>query len=213
MIKHDTEAKTLKPRFQKRGTKRREYIATCTRRLLENTDLESITLSEIAQNADIPISSLYNLYANIDEIYIGIVNSFREELITYLSEQSKFDTFDKWQDLIDWIIDSTAAFYSKNYAFQQLILSGKAASKIKQADRESDSLLADSLLSIVSNYFTIQPTPQLSLAIFGATQIVDLFLSLSVSEENKITEKWINEAKTASKAYLRSYWPEYLPTK
>ena len=107
-------------------------------------------------------------------------------------------------------LDSTAEFYRQNPAYQQLILSGRAPAQLKSADREGDTRLAQTILEMAHAKFELPKIPKLNEIFFNAVEVGDLFLSLDLMRNEKITQAGVEEAKRACKSYLRTYLPEIL---
>ena len=195
---------------REKGNERRRQVLAATKELLSVQPLEDITLSDIASATGIPVSSLYHFYPKILDVYRELAVLFSVELSEYLMCQLSTATPQNWQQLLDEAIDSCAKFYQVNPAYQQLILSGRAPAQVKSADREGDAQLASALITFIAKFFAIPPIPQLEDIFFSAIEMIDLFLSLSVMKHAHITPSAIQEAKRASRAYLRTYLPDVL---
>lgn len=200
-----------KKRQQKRGRERRIHILKAARELLEEKDLNEISLADVAARTDVPLSSLYHFYPNLQRLLAELVPQFSTELLEYLRVTSAGFDGDTWEAQLDNVIENSAAFYEKNPGYKQLILSGKAPDYIKRADRRLDDILVKAISARIAKKFVIPDFPERN-EVFGyALQIVELAFSLSVIRTGVIKPNAIDQGKRAAKAYLRTYLPEVLP--
>ncbi len=197
-------------KYQQRGQRRRDQIVSVANELLEHQDIETLRLKDIAKAADIPLSSFYHFYPNMLTLLTDLTEKFSTQLGEYIVERLANVSALKWQQLVKEAISATSDFYKENYAYQQLILTGKAPSQIKQLDRQADSLLAVGLAKKLQQSYVLADIPNQAEIFFNAVEIVDLFLALDVQRENQITAKGEQEALRACLSYLRCYLPEYL---
>ena len=204
-----TPAKTTQVRREK-GNERRRLVLAATCELLTEHSIETLTLAHIAEATAIPVSSLYHFYPKILNVYSDLMPIFSEELRSYLLENSDLEKSQGWQQLVDNGLEATAEFYRKNPAYQQLILSGRAPAQLKSADREGDTRLAQTILEMAQEKFELPKIPGLKEIFFNAVEVGDLFLSLDLMRNEKITQAGVEEAKRACKSYLRTYLPEIL---
>jgi len=209
------DTKTVRPgtKNRKRGQERRKRILSTARALLADTDPDQLSLADIAERSDIPVSSLYHFYRDVSQVYTDIVSQFHEELLEDLMADFEHERFVAWQALISWLIQRTAAFYQAHPAFEVLILSGKAPARIKQTDRELDSQLGQALTELFQQHFDLPDIKGLDQIVYNAVEIVDLFFSLALRRNQTLTPDAIEEARRAAIAYLRNYFPEFLNTR
>ena len=193
-----------------KGNERRRLILSVAKDLLVQRSLEDISLAEIASAAEIPVSSLYHFYPNVLSVFADLMLKFTDELSEYLVQNLPSSSTGSWQQMVDDGVEQCAAFYRLEPAYQQLVLSGRAPAQLKIADREGDARLALVFLTFVERNFELPKIPNIEAIFFNTIEIVDLFLSLDVMQNDQITDQGVNEAKRASLSYLRSYLPDVL---
>ena len=200
-----------KKRQQKRGRERRNHILKAARELLEEKDLNEISLADVAARTEVPLSSLYHFYPNLQRLLAEMVPQFSAELLEHLHTTSTGFSSDDWQAYVDNVIENSATFYRNHPGYQQLILSGKAPDFIKRADRRLDDILVKAITARISRKFEIPDFPERHRVFSYALQIVELAFSLSVIRDGEIKPMAIAEGQRAAKAYLSTYLPEVLP--
>ena len=197
---------------QARGRRRREKLVRAAKSLLDQQSLETISLADVAEAANIPIGSIYHFFPSINALFEVVTQQFFEELDTVFRENDyQINDGDNWQTIIDQAVDRVTHFYNVNPGYQQLILGGKAPPEIKVVDRENDLLVGQLLIDVIKRHFMLPEFPRAAKVFFNSTQLADSFLSLSVIREQRITDEARAECKRAVRAYLRTYLPDELP--
>lgn len=192
--------------MQARGMKRREQLKAATRELLIEMDISEVTFADIAQRANVPKSSAYHFYANIDAIYAEVAVDYSAELLSILSVLPDYDDIAQWQDIVDILIERSIVFYEHEKAARQLIISGKTSPAIKQKDRSNDLILSAKIYHILDSFFELPQINNHSDIFHIWVEIVDVIFTLSQMKYGFITTSMANEAKRAAKAYLGTYF-------
>ena len=196
---------------QARGRVRREQLIEAAKHLLDGHALEDISLADIAQAAGIPKGSAYHFFENAKAVFEALAVRFGEELDESLTQPYELDSDDNWQVIISQAVDRARAIYDVSPAYRQLIIGGNAPPDIKLSDRGNDEVVGEILMSAISRYFVLPEIPRATHIFFYAVEVMDLFLMLSMRQENRITDEMIAECKKAALAYLRVYLPSELP--
>ncbi|OAN17813.1 hypothetical protein A3K86_02520 [Photobacterium jeanii] len=191
--------------MQARGIKRRAELKAATRELLTEMDISEVTFADIAQRADVPKSSAYHFYANIDDIYAEVASEYGQQILELLSEVPQYEEIDGWQDIVDTLIDRCILFYEQEKPARELIISGKTSAAIKQKDRNNDMILSAKIYAILDHFFELPQINNQSDIFYIWIEIVDVIFTLSQMKYGFITTSMANEAKRAAKAYLGTY--------
>ncbi|MGF1689789.1 TetR/AcrR family transcriptional regulator [Photobacterium kagoshimensis] len=191
--------------MQARGIKRREQLKAATRELLVEMDISNVTFADIASRANVPKSSAYHFYANIDDIYADVAQDYGEELLNILSVLPAYGDIEQWQDIVDILIERSIVFYEHEKAARQLIISGKTSPAIKQKDRNNDLIISAKIYFILDSFFELPQIDNHSDIFHIWVEIVDVIFTLSQMKYGFITTSMANEAKRAAKAYLGTY--------
>ena len=196
-----------------KGAERRALLLDTAERLLRVQELDDLSLKDIAEAADVPVSSAYHFFANVHEVYVALAQRFQVALYERLSAPYGNAEARSWQELFDAAVDRAVHLYEAQPAYRQLIIGAKAPPEIKLADRAHDERVGQLVIDVFRRHFALQETEGLKDSFFYATEIVDLMFSLSVIREGAITPLMAKEAKKAGRAYLSLYLPEQLPAR
>ncbi|USD66214.1 TetR family transcriptional regulator [Vibrio sp. SCSIO 43136] len=194
--------------MQHRGVKRRELLHQAVKTLLSQQDISEVTFADIAAEAEIPKSSAYHFYSNLDDLYAEVASNYGAQLLQILSERPSEDDVVIWPDIVDILVDRAIAFYDQEKAARQLFISGKTSAIIKQKDRSNDQLIAIATFEILDSFFELPSIDQQSDIFYIWVEIVDTVFTISQMKYGMITTSMANEAKRAAKAYLGCYFPE-----
>ncbi|SON49696.1 TetR/AcrR family transcriptional regulator [Vibrio tapetis] len=193
--------------MQHRGVKRRELLKAAVRQLLTENDISDVTFADIAKEANIPKSSAYHFYANIDEIYTEVAIQYGELLLEELSKIPTEDEVNTWHDIVDILVTRAIHFYQTQTPARQLFISGKTSASIKQKDRKNDEEIAIAIFTILDHFFHLPSFDRQSDIFFIWVEIVDTIFTISQMKYGIITKGMESEAKRAAKAYLGTYLP------
>ena len=204
-----TKRKRRSGTMQARGVARREQITSAAKKLLLKKNIEDISYHEIAEEAGVPPGSAYHFYPNVSAVYAAIAKEFLELYVETFSVPNP-KAFATWQDVIDDQIERGAQLFRDNIAAMKIIIGGKTPPEIKHWDRQNDQRLAHVIEQDLSRHFQLPIIPASSKVFFYYVEIVDLFFSLSVLENETITQEMVKEAQLAGRAYLSNYIPAVL---
>jgi AcrR family transcriptional regulator len=201
---------TRKSSLRVRGIERRHKLLASARELLENHELDAISLGDVAALADVPKGSAYHFYADIKDLYSALLAEIEEEML--IDHRAPITApVHGWQDVIRVMIERGAKHFEKDAAARQLLIGPKTPPELKIQDRRSDLALAKVFEDQVAAFFELPELEERSVIFFRALEIVDLMFSLSMIEHKCITTEMSREAVRASIAYLESYFPKKLP--
>jgi len=205
-----TKLKTKQP-TQARGRERRQLLIQSAKDLLDESLMTEVSLADVARHAGIPTGSAYHFFPNVQAVYQALSERFSEELDDTLRAPYVVAEEDDWLVILDEAIDRAIAKYESSAAYRQLIIGGRAPAEIKLSDRQNDEVIGKILIDAISKDFVLPEIPRAAEIFFYTVEIIDLFFTLSVQKNEKITAAMRAEARRASHAYLLSYFPSQLP--
>ncbi len=202
--------KTRKSTLRGRGIARRELLLSSARELLDERELDEISLGDVAARAGVPKGSAYHFYEDIKDLYAALLAVTEEELLKTQSRPIT-DTVRQWPDVVRVLLRRGVAFYNANRPSRQLQIGPKTPPELKLRDRRSDLALGRIIEQQMRAFFELPPIPNASRVFFCAVEIADLLFGLSVLEAGTITPEMGAEAERAVMAYLGTYLPAKLP--
>lgn len=192
---------------QARGRARREALITAARTLLDERDMNEITLPMVAEQAGIPASSTYHFFPDLRELYKTTARIIADEM-TLLKPEAV--AYRRWQDCVATFFEASAAYFNSDAAARQLLLGPQTAPEIKRSACYDDMRFGAALHSLLDTVYHLPQMTEPVVTCFYAIQLADTLFSLSVFEHGHITPHMLNVAVTASTSYLANYLPPIL---
>lgn len=198
--------KTRKSTLRVRGIARRELLLSAARALLEERELDEISLGDVAARAGVPKGSAYHFYDDIKDLYAALLAVTEEEVLK-IHVSPITEPVREWSDVIRILIRRGVTFYNSNRPSRQLQIGPKTPPELKLRDRRSDLALGAIYHQQLHAFFVLPDLPNAAQVFFRAVEIADLMFGLSVLETGAITEEMGAEADRAVIAYLATYLP------
>jgi AcrR family transcriptional regulator len=199
------------PHTQKRGEERRRQLIDAAAQLLQEREIDEISLNDVAAEAGIPITSTYHFYGDLHSLLAALAVRYGEEFVRLLQRPLPAAKISKWQDVLELMIARSVRYYGANPGARKLLIDGKVPADIKFADRLHDRVLGALVESTLARYFELPEFPERTRVFYHGVEIVDLMLQLSVIESRRITSAMTRHAHLACIGYLRAFLPEKLP--
>ncbi|MDV6234119.1 TetR/AcrR family transcriptional regulator [Leptospira ellisii] len=202
---------SLNPRkepSQKRSIDRVQKILDVVSSLLEKHGAEAITTNMIAQEAEIPIGSLYQYFPNKHAVLNAVGQRHLERVNQMLTGIFQSDLNGRsWQDLIDSVIDSFANFYLGEPGFAPLWSSMKQDPELIEIDRENNIKISENVSRILSQ-FDVDPAENKIISRI-VVEVTDAILNRWIREQKdrEFSNRMIIELKVILKSYLTLYFP------
>ena len=198
--------KTVKRRYQGRGVRRREALIGALEEMLLERTISDITYQEIADKAEIPLPSCYNLFANKLDLIQAVSESYGERYVEYVfAPLPKSDPPEAWTDLTDIMIDRSTEFIHDHPATRAIWFGADVPPKITLASRIRERKVASQYKEFVGRYFKLPQVDDLDDIFYLALEIADRVIQLSEILHGELTPFYLREAKRLQRAYLGLY--------
>jgi AcrR family transcriptional regulator len=195
---------------RKRGLARRDRLEQAARELLENHELDTISLGDVAQRAGVPVSSAYHFYDDIRDLYAALLAKMEEELLEHYRKPLRATPRD-WPAVIAALVRKGVRRFAGDPAAARLMVGPKTPADLKLRDRANDVALGKLFEAHMNTHFVVPAMAGRSRIFFRAVEIIDLMFCLSMVECGRINREYTDEAIRAAVAYLGSYFPATLP--
>ncbi len=192
---------------QKRSQERIQQILDATQRLFAFHAPQSITTSDIAKEADIPISSVYRYFPNIYAIYVTIFEQFKKEA-DEIVELALANTVDgEWKQTLVATFGKVSALLESNDAysivFQYTFSSAEFSAVRDEWNHRLASHLAERWRNGLDGFSDGNPDAV-------ARTIVEINCSIQIQllrlkETPEIRDELYNEAIVVLESYLSRY--------
>ncbi len=195
------------------GRIRRQKLLMGAKKLSETQPINDITLAAVCEEAGIPRASAYHFFPNIEAIFLALRFLNAIEVLEVLQTVENGD-YDRWQGYLTALIERCVHIFHDDETKAKLIYDTNTP------DFEGDSFGEDMDHQIVklvyerlSERYEMPKFDDIQDALLITYSIINGIFTLSYRRHGSITDNYVQEATTASIAYLRCYMPEKLPRK
>lgn len=195
------------------GRVRRQKLLMGAKKLSETRSINDISLADVCEEAGIPRASAYHFFPNIEAIFLALRFLNAIEILEVLTTVETVD-YDRWQGYLTALIQRCVHIFHDDKTKAKLIYDTNTP------DFEGDSFGEDMDHQIVelvyerlSERYEMPKFEDLQDIFLVTYSIINSIFTLSYRRHESITDNYVQEAITASIAYLRCYLPEKLPSK
>jgi AcrR family transcriptional regulator len=213
-----TKTDQLAPRrrpSQERSRDRVERILDATAALLsDDTPADRITTAAIAEEARVPIGSVYQYFPNklavLAELARRVMEQVDHKTASLIAEN--FGVL-PWDQAIDRAIDATMQGYAAQPGYLQLLLSIRPTPEFRLITDESNERVAAMLASHPALRAVI-PADQIELVTRASIQAANSLQDWALSTDDPdLAKRIIGEMKTLLKGYLSVYMGGTTPSR
>ena len=195
------------------GRARRQKLLMGAKKLSETIPINDITLAAVCEEAGIPRASAYHFFPNIEAIFLALRFLNAIDILEILTTVETED-YDRWQGYLTALIERCVSIFHEDQTKAKLIYDTNTP------DFEGDSFGEDmdhQVIELVhkrlSERYEIPDFESMREILLVTYSIINAIFTLSYRRHASITEHYVQEAGTASIAYMRCYLPEKLPRK
>ncbi|WP_162409267.1 TetR/AcrR family transcriptional regulator [Acuticoccus sediminis] len=201
-------AKGRRPQ-RRRGQARFEQLLDAAERLLAVPEDRDVSLAMVAEEADVPLPSLYHFFPNRNALLVALAERFIERL-----GENAHRPLDpppqRWQDIIlrrqrigaDWLNGHPAAL--------RLFMGAGVSVDVRTLDLRGNASLARVRADEFRRWFDCSALPRLDDWMAITIGLTDGIWAISWAEHRRVTDECLAESGAAAVAYLRTYLPEVL---
>jgi AcrR family transcriptional regulator len=191
---------------QERSRDRVERILDATAALLGSTAVDKITTAAIAEEAGVPIGSVYQYFPNKLAVLAELARRVMEQvdLKTASLIAEDFGVL-PWDQAIDRAIDATMQGYAEQPGYLQLLLNLRPTPEFRIITDESNERVA-AMLAVHPALQALIPADRIELVTRAAVQAVNALQDWALSTADPdLANRIIGEMKTLLKGYLAVY--------
>ncbi len=195
------------------GRIRRQKLLMGAKTLSETRPINDISLADVCEEAGIPRASAYHFFPNIEAIFLALRFLNAIEILEILETVETAD-YDRWQGYLTALIERCIHIFHSDKTKAKLIYDTNTP------DFEGDSFGEDMDHQVVrlvyerlSQRYEMPKFEDIEDTLLVTFSIINGVFTLSYRRYQSITDNYLQEAITASIAYLRCYLPEKLPRK
>lgn len=145
--------RSVQPRrapVQERSRERVEHLLAVTRRLVGQRGNDAVSMREIAAEAGVPISSVYQYYPDKTALLRAIIVQYLDEIRTRLARAlGGVATLDDLVDAIDRLIDDLLAMFRSDRDLAPIWTSVLANAVLREHDMKDTREIAEGLAAVL----------------------------------------------------------------
>ncbi|MBL4766368.1 MAG: TetR/AcrR family transcriptional regulator [Rhodobacteraceae bacterium] len=203
------DASGMRKPLRKRGIRRVEILLDATEALLEETTDVDISLSLIAERANVPLPSIYHFFPNRNSILVVLAQRFHKRLAA--AANAPLDPApERWQDIIHRRQISGAAYLNRHPAALRLFMGAGVSAEVRNLDLRGNASLAESRAREFRTWFDCSGILDLEHRLAVSIGVMDGIWAISWSQHRQVTDDYLAESTLAATAYLRCFLPEVL---
>lgn len=198
-----TDHRTRRVPQQSRSRDRVARLLDTASRLVVTQGVDALGTRAIAQAAGVPVASLYQYFADKDEILLALVERDIEEMDARVAT-GLADGTDRGltlERLVSATVDAFISVYRERPAFVEIWLRGRGNQSVRDLCREHNRRVAAGLHALASDAGLLAPGTPVRVAEL-AVEIGDRLFQLAFEESLSGDEEILLEAERAVVGYL-----------
>jgi AcrR family transcriptional regulator len=192
-----------------RGQKRFHHLLDATERLLERYPDDDVTLAMIAEQAEVPLPSVYHFFPNRNAIYIELARRFFDDMGKMMIVNSVAPS-ERWQDFFVACHSLGRSFLNQRPAAQRLFIGAGVSVEVRTLDLKGTHAQAYKRASQMRTFYDCRGLHDLEDKFAVAFALIDGIWAISYAKHGHIDDHYFDESCRAAISYLRCYLPEHL---
>ncbi|MDO9497866.1 MAG: TetR/AcrR family transcriptional regulator [Nocardioides sp.] len=189
---------------QARSRRKVEHILDTTARLVVERGVDSLTTRDIALASGVPVASLYQYFADKEEVLLALAERDMAEMDAQVVADLMELRVLTLEGLVRTTMQAFVSVYRRRRAFVEIYLRGRSNAAVHQFGREHNARVAQMLRDFAIEQGLAEPTmPQVSATL--AVEIGDRVFQLAYEHADDGDGELVEEGITLVTAYLERY--------
>jgi AcrR family transcriptional regulator len=198
-----TSPKRRVPR-QERSRRRVEGLLDAAARLVVERGVEALTTRDIAEAAGAPVASLYQYFADKEDVLLALAQRDMDEMDTQVADDLAALEVLSVASLVRTTMGAYVAVYRRRPAFVEIYLRGRTNLAVHRFGREHNASTAKMLLEYAVGSGLARPDIDLEIATL-AVEVGDRVFQLAYEHDDAGDQRLVEEGITMMTAYLERY--------
>jgi AcrR family transcriptional regulator len=194
------------------GRLRYELLLDAAERLLQRGDLPALTIKALAQEAGVPMASVYHFLPHPDAVAIALSQRYLTGLEAALCAPMADVAALGWPGIVATLNRRAVHYYRQHPYAQVLILGSDHSWAIRQADLANNRRIAETIVALLAEFFPAATPDALMATVVSGITMGDALFSLSIAEHGAITDALARDAWLAVCSFLAAQYGKPLPS-
>lgn len=195
---------------RKRGFRRHAQLLDAAAKVLERTQDATLSLAMIAEEADVPLPSVYHFFPNRNAVLAALATRYHTDLAA--RARAPLDPAPRrWQEIIRRRQEGGAEYLNANPAALHLFMGAGVSAEVRNLDLAGNASLASVRAAEFRAHFDCSALPRLEYWLAISIGLMDGIWAVSWTQHRRIAPEYLDESIGAVVAYLRNHLPESLP--
>lgn len=187
---------------QARSRERVAQILSAAGRLLAREGTTALTMRRLAEEAGVPIGSLYQFFEDRSAVMDAVVARHSGSLRVTLDDAIGGGADRSWAEVVDAVFDAQTERLRRNPAYVAVWMARELSQDAQRQDDQDIETIADLLCRLVSTSEQLPVTTDLRRGCRIATQMGDALLQLAFRVDHAGDEETLTEAKRVVRLYV-----------
>jgi AcrR family transcriptional regulator len=192
---------------QRRSRERVERILSAAEQLVVSSGVEALSTRDVAGQADIPVATLYQYFADRDAIIAALidrhVSSMDARIAAALAELETYSI----RSIVETTVDAYRGDYRDRPSYVVLWFQGRASAEVAAFIRERDDLLADAFHRFAVESKLLRPGTD-PVVVRLCFELADRFLEVAYRHDLAGDDRVVNEGVEMIVSHLERYATE-----
>jgi len=193
--------------MRRAGHVRFRKLLDATESLVAEMSIQDVGLSQIAERAQVPTASIYHFFPTREAALLALAAE-HHDILQRIAREELRPPPQTWQELVRRKVVQSTTHYNEHPAALRLFLSAGITVELRTADITQTMVLAEIRANLLNHYFDMPPVRDWVRRLATSIAIVDGICILSYSQFGYLTPEFMEDAHSASVAYLRTFLPE-----
>ena len=202
-VRDESPPKRRVPR-QERSRRRVEEILDAAARLVVEVGVEQITTRDIAVAAGAPVASLYQYFADKEDVLLALAErdmaEMDEQVATDLGGLERFTV----ASVVRTTMDAFVSVYHRRRAFVEIYLRGRSNAAVAEFGRQHNRRVATDLRQFAIDAGVVRDDLPLEAAVL-AVEVGDRVFQLAFEHDDRGDRTLVAEGRAMVTAYLERY--------
>ena len=190
--------------IQERSRRRVEELLDATARLVVERGVDALTTRDIAEAAGAPVASLYQYFADKEDLLLALVQRDMDEMDAQVAaDLAGLETLTV-ADLVRTTMSAFVSVYHRRRSFVEIYLRGRTNQSVNRFGRVHNARIAHDLHAFARDAGLARPelTPEMAVL---AVEVGDRVFQLAFEHDPEGDRLLIEEGITLVTAYLERY--------